>query len=75
VVAPVGLRSRLLGFVTARILGGGGGRRAVRASSTRSRRRRCPALAAGRFGGVPRRRSVARLFVLGMLVVDGINGV
>ena len=33
------------------------------------------ALAAGRFGGVPEALLVAGLFVLGMLVVDGINGV
>ena len=31
-------------------------------------------LAAGRFGGVPEALLVAGLFVLGMLVVDGING-
>ena len=33
------------------------------------------ALAAGRFGGVAQALFVAGLFVLGMLLVDGINGV
>jgi len=33
------------------------------------------ALAASRFGGVPEALLVAGLFVLGMLVVDGVNGV
>jgi len=77
VVAPIGIKSRLLGrFVTVRKPW------AVTAvgmlfafSFDTISQATLFALAAGRFGGVPEVLLVAGLFVLGMLVVDGINGV
>jgi nickel/cobalt transporter (NiCoT) family protein len=77
VVAPAGFKGRLLGrFVTVRRAW------AVAAVGTlfalsfdTVSQAALFALAAGRFGGVFEALLVAGLFVLGMLVVDGINGV
>ncbi len=77
VVAPVGIRSRLLGrFVTVRRPW------AVTAvgvlfalSFDTISQATLFAVAAGHFGGVSEALLVAGLFVLGMLIVDGINGV
>ena len=77
VVAPVGVRSRLLGrFVTVRkpwAVTAVGVLFAI--SFDTISQATLFALAAGRFGGVAEALFVAGLFVLGMLVVDGINGV
>ena len=77
VVAPVGIRSRLLRrFVTVRkpwAVAAVGMLFAL--SFDTISQATLFALAAGRFGGVAEALLVAGLFVLGMLVVDGINGV
>lgn len=76
VVAPVGLRSRMLRrFVSVRKAWGVAGVGMLFAVSFDTISQAALfALAAGRFGGVPGALLVAVLFVLGMLVVDGING-
>jgi high-affinity nickel-transport protein len=77
VVAPVGIRSRLLGrFVTVRkpwAVAAVGMLFAL--SFDTISQATLFALAAGRFGGIPEALCVAGLFVLGMLLVDGVNGV
>jgi len=77
VVAPVGIRSRLLGrFLTVRqpwAVAAVGMLFAL--SFDTISQATLFALAAGRFGGVAEALLVAGLFVLGMLVVDGVNGV
>ncbi len=77
VVAPVGIRSRLLGrFVTVRKPWAVAAVGMLFAFSFDTiSQATLFALAAGRFGGVTQALFVAGLFVLGMLVVDGINGV
>ena len=77
VVAPVGIRSRLLGrFVTVRRPWAVAAVGALFALSFDTiSQATLFALAAGRFGGVAEALLVAGLFVLGMLIVDGINGV
>ena len=77
VVAPVGFRSRLLGrFVTVRKPWAVAAVGVLFALSFDTiSQATLFALAAGRFGGVAEALLVAGLFVLGMLVVDGINGV
>lgn len=77
VVAPVGVRSRLLGrSVTVRrpwAVAAVGMLFAL--SFDTISQATLFAVAAGRFGGVPEALLVAGLFVLGMLCVDGVNGV
>jgi len=77
VVAPAGLKGRLLGrFVTVRRAWAVASVGALFALSFDTVSQAALfALAAGRFGGVLHALFVAGLFVLGMLVVDGINGV
>ena len=77
VVAPAGLKGRLLGrFVTVRRPWAVAAVGALFALSFDTVSQAALfALAAGRFGGVVHALLVAALFVLGMLVVDGINGV
>jgi len=77
VVAPAGLKGRLLGrFVTVRRAWAVASVGALFALSFDTVSQAALfALAAGRFGGVLHALLVAGLFVLGMLVVDGINGV
>lgn len=77
VVAPVGVRSRLLGrFVTVRRPWAVTAVGALFALSFDTiSQATLFALAAGRFGGVAEALLVAGLFVLGMLLVDGVNGV
>ncbi len=77
VVAPAGLKGRLLGrFVTVRRAWAVAAVGALFALSFDTVSQAALfALAAGRFGGVLHALFVAGLFVLGMLVVDGINGV
>ena len=77
VVAPVGFKSRLLGrFVTVRKPWAVAAVGALFAFSFDTiSQATLFALAAGRFGGVAEALFVAGLFVLGMLIVDGINGV
>lgn len=76
VVATAGLRSRLLGrIVTVRSPWAVAAVGALFAISFDTVSQAALfALAAGRFGGVPEALMVCGLFVLGMLVVDGING-
>jgi high-affinity nickel-transport protein len=77
VVAPTGFKARLLGRVlTVRrpwAIGAVGMLFAL--SFDTVSQAALFALAAGRFGGVAQALFVAGLFVLGMLVVDGVNGV
>ena len=77
VVAPAGFKGRLLGrFVTVRRAWAVTAVGALFALSFDTVSQAALfALAAGRFGGVAEALLVAGLFVLGMLVVDGINGV
>lgn len=77
VVAPAGLKARLLGrFVTVRRAWAIAAVGALFALSFDTVSQAALfALAAGRFGGVQDALLVASLFVLGMLVVDGVNGV
>ena len=77
VVAPAGLKGRLLGrFITVRRPWAVAAVGALFALSFDTVSQAALfALAAGRFGGVVHALLVAGLFVLGMLVVDGINGV
>jgi len=77
VVAPAGLKGRLLGrFVTVRRPWAVAAVGALFALSFDTVSQAALfALAAGRFGGVVHALFVAGLFVLGMLVVDGVNGV
>jgi high-affinity nickel-transport protein len=77
VVAPIGVRSRLLGrFVTVRKPWAVAAVGMLFAFSFDTiSQATLFALAAGRFGGVAEALFVAGLFVLGMLIVDGINGV
>jgi high-affinity nickel-transport protein len=77
VVAPAGLKGRLLGrFITVRRAWAVAGIGALFALSFDTISLAALfALAAGRFGGLAQALLVAALFVLGMLVVDGINGV
>ena len=77
VVAPAGLKGRLLGrFVSVRRPWAVAAVGALFALSFDTVSQAALfALAAGRFGGVVHALLVAGLFVLGMLVVDGINGV
>ncbi len=77
VVAPAGLRARLFGrFVAARGAWAIAGIGALFALSFDTLSLAALfALAAGRFGGAAEVLLVAGLFVLGMLLVDGINGV
>ena len=77
VVAPAGLKGRLLGrFVTVRRAWAVASVGALFALSFDTVSQAALfALAAGRFGGVLHALFVAGLFVLGMLIVDGINGV
>jgi len=77
VVAPVGVRSRLLGrFVTVRRPWAVAAVGALFALSFDTiSQATLFALAAANFGGAAEALLVAGLFVLGMLVVDGINGV
>ena len=77
VVAPIGIKSRLLGrFVTVRKPWAIAAVGVLFAFSFDTiSQATLFALAAGRFGGVTEALLVAGLFVLGMLVVDGINGV
>jgi high-affinity nickel-transport protein len=77
VVAPVGIRSRLLGrFVTVRRPWAVAAVGVLFALSFDTiSQATLFALAAAQFGGVAQALLVAALFVLGMLVVDGINGV
>ena len=77
VVAPTGFKGRLLGrFVTVRRPWAVAAVGALFALSFDTVSQAALfALAAGRFGGVGQALFVAGLFVLGMLVVDGINGV
>jgi len=76
VVAPTGFRARLFGrFVTVRRAWAVAGIGALFALSFDTISLAALfALAAGRFGGVAEVLLVAGLFVLGMLLVDGING-
>jgi high-affinity nickel-transport protein len=76
VVVPAGLKGRLLGrFVTVQRAWAVAGIGALFALSFDTISLAALfALAAGRFGGVAEALLVAGLFVLGMLVVDGING-
>jgi high-affinity nickel-transport protein len=77
VVAPIGIKSRLLGrFVTVKKPWAVAAVGMLFAFSFDTiSQATLFALAAGRFGGVAEALLVAGLFVLGMLVVDGINGV
>jgi high-affinity nickel-transport protein len=77
VVAPVGIRSRLLGrFVTVRRPWAVTAVGALFALSFDTiSQATLFALAAANFGGVTEALLVAGLFMLGMLIVDGINGV
>jgi len=77
VVAPTGLKSRVLGrIVTVRQPWAVAAVGALFALSFDTVSQAALfALAAGRFGGVPQALFVAGLFVLGMLTVDGLNGV
>ena len=77
VVAPAGLKARLLGrFVTVRRAWAIAAVGALFALSFDTVSQAALfALAAGRFGGVQDVLLVASLFVLGMIVVDGVNGV
>ena len=77
VVAPVGIRSRLLGrFVTVRRPWAVAAVGVLFALSFDTiSQATLFAVAAGHFGGVAEALLVAGLFVLGMLAVDGINGV
>jgi high-affinity nickel-transport protein len=77
IVAPAGFKGRLLGrFVTVRRAWAVGAVGALFALSFDTVSQAALfALAAGRFGGVAEALLVAGLFVLGMLVVDGVNGV
>jgi len=76
VVAPVGIRSRVLGrIVTVRspwAIAAVGALFAI--SFDTVSQAALFALAASRFGGIPEALVVCGLFVLGMLVVDGANG-
>ncbi len=76
VVSPAGLRSRVLGrIVTVRSPWAVAAVGALFAISFDTVSQAALfALAASRFGGVPEALLVCGLFVLGMLVVDGING-
>jgi high-affinity nickel-transport protein len=76
VVSPMGLRSRLLGrIVTVRSPWAVAAVGALFAISFDTVSQAALfALAAGRFGGLPEALLVCGLFVLGMLVVDGANG-
>lgn len=77
VVAPAGLKGRLLGrFITVRRPWAVAAVGALFALSFDTMSQAALfALAAGRFGGVVHALLVAGLFVVGMLVVDGINGI
>jgi nickel/cobalt transporter (NiCoT) family protein len=77
VVAPTGFKGRLLGrFITVRRPWAVAAVGALFALSFDTVSQAALfALAAGRFGGIAEALFVAGLFVLGMLVVDGINGV
>jgi len=77
VVAPAGLKSRMLGrVVTVRRPWAVAAVGALFALSFDTVSQAALfAVAASRFGGAPEAMLVAGLFVLGMLVVDGINGV
>lgn len=77
VVAPAGLKGRLLGrFITVRRTWAVTAVGALFALSFDTVSQAALfALAAGRFGGLGHAMLLAGLFVLGMLVVDGINGV
>jgi high-affinity nickel-transport protein len=77
VVAPAGLKARLLGRVlTVRRPWAVAAVGALFALSFDTVSQAALfALAAGHFGGVPEALFVAALFVLGMLAVDGVNGV
>lgn len=77
VVAPVGIRGRLLGrFLTVRRAWAVAAVGMLFALSFDTISQAALfALAAGRFGGVPSALLVAALFVLGMLCVDGVNGI
>jgi high-affinity nickel-transport protein len=77
IVAPAGFKGRLLGrFITVRRAWAVAAVGALFALSFDTVSQAALfALAAGRFGGVGHALLVAGLFVLGMLVVDGVNGV